>query len=156
MELQSGMKTAANAGAQSTNISYNSSKCINTLVSGWNRGFSKKKHQNARGFAQEFIRSCTGYGPGRSIKKCGKSSSLHSKKNFCLGVQIFCEWRHKWKTFRPPWPTLTGPGCQPQDGSISLKFLLETRLQSESFDTLDDLLWFQVQKLWSKVVKIFD
>jgi len=31
--------------------------------------------------------------------------------------------------------------------SISLKFLLETRLQSQSFDTLDDLLGFRVQKL---------
>jgi len=28
------------------------------------------------------------------------------------------------------------------DGNISLKFLLETRLQSESSDTLDDLLGF--------------
>jgi len=43
------------------------------------------------------------------------------------------------------WPTLPGPGCQPLDGSISLKLLLETRLQSESFDTLDDLLGFRVQ-----------
>ena len=34
------------------------------------------------------------------------------------------------------------PGCQRLGGSISLKFLLETRLQSESFDTLDDLLGF--------------
>jgi len=42
---------------------------------------------------------------------------------------------------------LPGPGRQPLCGSISLKFLLETRLQSESFDTLDDLLWFRVQKL---------
>ena len=42
---------------------------------------------------------------------------------------------------------LPGPGRQPLDGSISLKFLLETRLQSESFDTLDDLLGFRVQKL---------
>jgi len=33
------------------------------------------------------------------------------------------------------------------DGSISLKFLLETRLQSESFDALDDLLGFWAQKL---------
>ena len=47
----------------------------------------------------------------------------------------------------PPWPTLPGPGCQLLGGRISLKFLLETRLQSESFDTLDDLLGFQVQKL---------
>jgi len=78
------------------------------------------------------------------------------KKNFCLGVRIFCEWRHKWRTFWPPWPTLPGSGCQPLGGSISLKFLLETRLQSESFDTLDDLLGFRVQKLWCKLVKIFD
>ena len=47
--------------------------------------------------------------------------------------------------FRPPWPTLPGPGRQLLGGSISLKFLLETRLQSESFDTLDDLLGFRVQ-----------
>ena len=52
-----------------------------------------------------------------------------------------------WRTFRPPWPTLPGPGHQPLGGSISLKFLLETRLQSESIDTLDDLLGFRVQKL---------
>jgi len=39
------------------------------------------------------------------------------------------------RTFRPPWPTSPGPRLKPLDGSISLKFLLETRLQSESFDT---------------------
>ena len=61
------------------------------------------------------------------------------KKIFAWGVRFFCEWRHKW---RPFWPTLPGPGRQPLGGSISLKFLLETRLQSESFDTLDDLLLF--------------
>ena len=48
---------------------------------------------------------------------------------------------------RPPWPTSPGPGRQPLHGSTSLKFLLETRLKSESFDTLDDLLGFRVQKL---------
>jgi len=70
------------------------------------------------------------------------------KKFFVWGLRVFCEWRHKWRTFRPPWPTLPGPGRQALGGSISLKFLLETRLQSESFGTLDDLLGFQVQKLW--------
>jgi len=49
--------------------------------------------------------------------------------------------------FKPPWPTLPGPGRQTLGGNISLIFLLETRLQSESFDTLDDLLRFRVQKL---------
>jgi len=44
-------------------------------------------------------------------------------------------------------PTSPDPGPKLLDGSISLMFLLGTRLQSESFDTLDDLLGFQVQKL---------
>ena len=39
------------------------------------------------------------------------------------------------------------PTVQPLGGSISLKFLLETRLQSEPFNTTDDLLGFRVQKL---------
>ena len=64
-----------------------------------------KKHRNTQGFAWEFLQSCKCYGPGRSVKRRCKSSSLHSKKNFGWGVQIFCEWRHKWRTFRPPWPT---------------------------------------------------
>ena len=42
---------------------------------------------------------------------------------------------------------MPGHGCQLLGGRISLKFLLETRLQSESFNTLDDLLGFWVQKL---------
>jgi len=44
-----------------------------------------KKRLNTRGFAQVYLRSCLGYGPGRSVKRRSKSSSLHSKKNFCLG-----------------------------------------------------------------------
>jgi len=55
------------------------------------------------------------------------------KKNCAWGVRVFCECRHKWRTFRSTWPTLPGPGRQPLGGSISLKFLLETRLQSESW-----------------------
>ena len=69
------------------------------------------------------------------------------KRNVGWGAWGFCEWCHKWRTIWPPWPTSPGPGRQLLDGSISLKFLLETRLQSESFDTLDDLLGFRVQKL---------
>jgi len=48
----------------------------------------------------------------------------------------------KWRTFRPPWPTSADPEPKPLDGSISLKFLLEIRLQAKSFETLDDLLGF--------------
>jgi len=96
--------------------------CFKTLASGCLRGFSEKKRLNALGFAQEYLCSCTGYGPGQSVKRCGKSSSLHSRKNFLLGGCRFCEWGHKWRTFRIPWPTLPGPGHQPLGGSIMLKF----------------------------------
>ena len=126
--------------------------------------FRKKKHLNARGFAQELLRFGRFYRLSEGLKKRSKSSRLHWKKNFLRGgVRVFCEWHHKWKIFRPPWPTLPGPGHQPlggsislKFGSISLKFLLETRLQSESFDTLGNLLGFRVQKLWCKFVKILD
>jgi len=57
-------------------------------------------------------------------------------------VSIVCT---PWRTCRPPWST--SPGPEQLDDSISLKILLETRLQSELFDTLDDLLGFQAQKL---------
>jgi len=39
------------------------------------------------------------------------------------------------------------PGPKSLDVTTSLKFLLETKLQSESFNTLNDLLEFQVQTL---------
>jgi len=87
------------------------------------------------------------YRPSKSLKRRGKSCSLHSKKNFLLGGCSFFVSDVIRRTFRPPWPILPGPGHQPLGGSISLKFLLETRLQSKSFDTLDDLLGFRVQKL---------
>jgi len=51
------------------------------------------------------------------------------------------------RTFRPPWPTSPNPRPKLLDGRISLKFLLETRLKSKSFNTLYDLLGFRVQKL---------
>jgi len=38
-------------------------------------------------------------------------------------------------------------GAQPLDGSISLMFSLETRLESESFEPLIDFLAFLVQTL---------
>ena len=45
--------------------------------------FRKKKLRNARGFAREFLRSGMLYRPGKSLKRRGMSSSLHSKK-ICL------------------------------------------------------------------------
>ena len=48
-----------------------------------------KKYLNARGFAWEFLWSGMLYRPGKSLKRRGKSSSLHSKKIFCLGCAGF-------------------------------------------------------------------
>jgi len=58
---------------------------LNSLVSGCFRGFSEKKRLNARAFVREFLRSGMLYRPSKSLKRRGKSSSLHPKKNFLLG-----------------------------------------------------------------------
>jgi len=47
------------------------------------------------------------------VKSSKDSASLvvcTRKKFFGLGMWICCEWRHKWRTFSPPWPTSPGPG----------------------------------------------
>ena len=121
---------------------------INTLRAAWFRRFSQKNSSfwlpyqcpsSSAHCARELFSGSNG---SASLVDCTR------KKFFTWGVRFFFEWRHKWRTFWPPWPTLPGPRRQPLGGSILLKFLLETRLQSESFDTLDNLLGFLVQKLW--------
>ena len=52
-------------------------------------GIFGKKRLNARGFAQEFLWSGMLYRPGKSLKRRGKSSSLHSKKFFSWGCGFF-------------------------------------------------------------------
>ena len=59
---------------------------------------------------------------------------------------------HNWGRFRPFWLRLLGPGTHPQEGSISLKCLVETRLTV--FDPCIGLLAFLVQKSWPKKHKI--
>ena len=58
---------------------------MNSLASAWIQGFLEKKRLIERGFARDFLQSGTLYRPGESLKRRGKSSSLHSKKMFCLG-----------------------------------------------------------------------
>jgi len=48
------------------------------------------------------------------------------------------------------------PRAQPLGQSVLLKFLLETRLESESFEPLINFLVFLVQKLWSKINELID
>ena len=66
-------------------------KCLTVLRLAAFGDFRKKKRLNARGFAQEFLRSGILYRPGKSLKRRSKSSSLHSKKIFLLGAYGFFE-----------------------------------------------------------------
>jgi len=70
------------------------------------------------------------------------------KKLFVRGLRIFCDWRHKRSSFRVILAHVACPRAQPLGQSVSLKFSLETRLKSESFEPLIDFLEFLVQKLW--------
>jgi len=70
------------------------------------------------------------------------------KKCFGWGVRIFCDWRHKWSSFGVILAHVARPRAQPLGQSVSLKFSLETKLESESFEPLIDFLAFLVQKLW--------
>jgi len=62
---------------------------LNTLASARSWEFSEKKRLNTRSFAWEILWSGKLYRPGKSLKRRGKSSSLHSKKNLLLGVCRF-------------------------------------------------------------------
>ena len=78
------------------------------------------------------------------------------KKFFDWEVLIFCDWRHKWSSFRVILAHVAWPRAQLLGQSLSLKFSLETRLESESFEPLIDFLAFLVQKLWSKINKLIN
>ena len=58
--------------------------------------------------------------------------------------------------FSPFWLMLTGLGPNCWMVSISLKFSLETNIESEPFEPLIDFLAFLVHKLWPKINKIIN
>ena len=68
-------------------------------------------------------------------------------------MRIFCDWRQKSSSFRVILAHVAQPGAQPLGQSVSLKFSLESRLESES---LINFLAFLVQKLWSKINKLIN
>jgi len=69
---------------------------------------------------------------------------------------FFCDWGHKWSSFGVILSHVAWARAQPLGQSVSLKFSLETRLESESFEPLIDFLKILVQKLWSKTNKLID
>ena len=78
------------------------------------------------------------------------------KKILGLGMRIFYKWHHKWSSFRVILAHVVWPRAQPLGQSVSLKFSLESRLESESFEPLIDFVAFLVQKLWSKINKLIN
>jgi len=97
--------------------------------------------------ARELLKSSNG---SASLVDCNR------KKFFGWGVRIFCDWRHKWSSFRVILAHVTWPRAQPLGQRVSLKFKLETRLESESFEPLIDFLAFLVENLWFKISKLIN
>ena len=95
----------------------------------------------------------------RELFKGSNGSASHlvcTRKSFFLvgGCRFFVSGRHKRSSF---WVILTHvawPRAQPLGHSILLKFSLEARLESKSFEPLIDFPAFLVQKLWSKINKL--
>jgi len=77
----------------------------------------------------------------QGLKRIGQSSRLHSKKIFWLGSADFLWRHHKWSSFGVILAHVAGPRAQPLGQSVSLKFSLETRLESVSwaFDWLSSI-----------------
>jgi len=74
-----------------------------------------------------------------------------TQKNFFgWGLRNFCKWFHKWSSFVVILAHVAWHRPQLLGQSVSLKFSLETRLESESLESLINFLAFLVQKLWSK------
>ena len=60
-------------------------------------------------------------------------------------MRICCDWRHKWSSSGIILAHVAWPRAQPLGQSVSLKYSLETRLESESFEPLINFLAFMVQ-----------
>jgi len=98
-------------------------------------------------WAQELFKGSNGL---TSLLDCTR------KKFFGWEVRIFCDWRHKWSSYGVILACVAWPRAQPLGQSVSLKFSMETRLESESFEPLIDFLAFLDQKLWSKINKLMN
>ena len=129
---------------------------INILASGWFWQFSQKNssfrllYQRPSSSADCARELFNGSNELASLVDCTR------KKNFAWGMRVFCEWRHKWSSFRVILAHVAWPRTQPLGQSVFLKFSLKTRLESESFEPLIDFLTFLIQKLWSKINKLIN
>ena len=84
------------------------------------------------------------------MKRSKDSASFLVRTGINLLVLFFFV-ADKWGRFLAILAQVTWPWAQPLDGNISLKFSLETRLQSESFEPSIDFLAFLVKKMWVRL-----
>jgi len=86
----------------------------------------------------------------KGSKRINQSNRLHSKKNFLpRGCGFFVTDVTSEVVLGSFWLMLPGQ-------SVLLKFSWETRLESKRFEPLIDFPAFLVQKLWSKMDKLFN
>ena len=126
---------------------------FNTLAPGWIQGFSEKNAWTHLALHRNISAPVRVTDLVKASKDMASLLVYTRKKFFAWGCRFFMSDIISGRLLGHRGPLCLALGA---NWSISLKFLLETKLQSKSFDTLDDLLGFQVQKLWSKLVKIFD
>ena len=69
---------------------------------------------------------------------------------------IFFDWYHKWSSFWAILAHAAWPRTQLLGQSVSLKFSLETRIKSESFEPLINFLACLDHKLWYKINKLIN
>ena len=103
-------------------------------------------HSSSTDYARELFNDSNG---SASLLDC-------NQKKFLVGGGIFCDWHHKWSSFKVILAHVSWPRAQPLGQRISLKFSLETRLESKSFELLIGSLAFLVQKLWSETNKLIN
>jgi len=104
-----------------------------------------QRHSSSADCARELFKGSNG---SDSLLVC------NGKNFFGWELWIFCEWHHKWSSFWVILAHVAWPRVQLLGESISLKFSLETRLESESFEPWINFLGFLVQKLWSKINQV--
>jgi len=101
--------------------------------------FSYQLHSSLADCAKELFKPSK---DSASLQVCNE------KKIFGFGFHFFWEWRRKWEVFGHFWWLVSDLSPTARWKYFTEVFMLETRLESASFDTLIYFLTFLVQKLW--------
>ena len=110
----------------------------------WNQALST----NFAPFCNSITRQLIALESYANPQKTLRVFAVWTEKNFFGFVfRVFRRCLYSWGTFLAIMVQVTWPWAQPLDGSISLKFLLVTKLKPEFFELLIGFLAFLVQEL---------